>query len=162
MRGLTVAAKEQSRIQVLNGVLEGEVTVVEAARLMGVRERHAWRLLAMYRKERAAAVAHGNRGRKPSTTTCPRTKQRVMALAKGRHNPQARHGPYYSLTRAEKGKTRSRYLKAEQVPLARQQVEAGREFRANVKTYWQACEQWADAQLEGAKTASQEAAQKGA
>ena len=78
-----MTTKEQSRIQVLNGVIEGQVTVVEAAGLMGVSERHAWRLLAAYREEGAAAVAHGNRGRKPSTTTCPSTQQRVMELAKG-------------------------------------------------------------------------------
>jgi len=78
------------------------------------------------------------------------------------HDPQARHGPYYSLTRAEGGKTRSRYLTAEQAALARQQVEAGREFRTHVEAYWQACEQWADAQLEEPEAASQEAAKKGA
>ena len=78
-----MTTKEQSRIQVLNGVLEREVTVAEAAGLMGVSERHAWRLLAAYRKEGAAAVAHGNRGRKPATTTCPRTQQKVMELADG-------------------------------------------------------------------------------
>ena len=96
-----------SRIQVLNGVIEGKVGG-RSGRADGSERAPCVAILAMYRKERAAAVAHGNRGRKPSTTTCPRTKQRVMALAKGRHNPQARHGPYYSLTRAEKGKTRSR------------------------------------------------------
>lgn len=63
------------------------------------------------------------------------------------HDAQARHGPYYSLTRVEGGKTRSRYLSAEQAALARQQVEAGQAFRQQVEAYWQACEQWADAQL---------------
>ena len=37
--------REQSRIQVLNGVIEGEVTVAEAAVLMGVSERHGWACL---------------------------------------------------------------------------------------------------------------------
>ena len=50
---------------------------------MGVSQRHGWRLLAAYRKEGPAAVAHGNRGRKPATTTCPRTQQKVMELAEG-------------------------------------------------------------------------------
>ena len=36
MRGLTLTTKEQSRIQVLNGVIEGKVTVVQSAKLMGV------------------------------------------------------------------------------------------------------------------------------
>jgi hypothetical protein len=75
-------------------------------------------------------------------------------------DPQARHGPYYSLTRAEEGKTKSRYLTAEQAALARGQVEAGQQFRKHVEEYWQACEQWADAQLEAAQAASQEAAPK--
>jgi hypothetical protein len=75
-------------------------------------------------------------------------------------DPKARHGPYYSLTRAKGGKTRSRYLTAEQAELAREQVEAGQEFRKQVEGYWQACEQWADAQLEDSEAASQEAAKK--
>ena len=37
MRGLTLTNKEQSRIHVLNGVLEGKVTVGQAAGLMDVR-----------------------------------------------------------------------------------------------------------------------------
>ena len=78
-----MTTKEQSRIQVLNGVMEGKVRVAKASGLMGVSERHGWRLLAAYRKEGPAAVAHGNRGRKPATTTCPRTQQRVMELAEG-------------------------------------------------------------------------------
>ena len=83
MKGLTLTTKEQSRIQVLNGVLEGKVTAVEAAGLMEVSERHTWRLLAAYRKEGPVAVAHGNRGRKPATTTCLGTQQKVRELAEG-------------------------------------------------------------------------------
>jgi hypothetical protein len=77
------------------------------------------------------------------------------------HDPEARHGPYYSLTRAERGKTRSRYLTAEQATMARRQIEAGREFRKQVEAYWQACEKWGDAQLEAPEAATQEAAKKG-
>ena len=73
----------------------------------------------------------------------------------------ARHGPYYSLTRAEGGKAQSRYMTAEQAAVARQQVEAGQRFRKDVEAYWQACEQWADAQLEPSEAASQEAVKKG-
>ena len=81
MRGLRLTDREQRRTQVLNGVLDGEVTVGVAAGLMGVSERHAWRLLAAYRKEGAAAMAHGNRDRKPKTATSPETIQIVRQLA---------------------------------------------------------------------------------
>ena len=78
------------------------------------------------------------------------------------HDPQARHGPYYSLTRAEGGKTHSRYLAPEQAALAQGQVEEGQRFRRRLEAYWQACEQWADAQLASPEAASPEAAKKGA
>ena len=72
----------------------------------------------------------------------------------------ARHGPYYSVSRVVKGRTQSRWLDAEQAKVVRQQVDAGQEFRKHVESYWQACEQWADAQL--AEAASEtEAAKKG-
>jgi len=76
--------------------------------------------------------------------------------------PEARHGPYYSLSRVVKGRTRSRWLDAEQAKTVRQQLEAGQEFRKHVEAYWQACEQWADARLDAPEAASQEAAKKGA
>jgi len=63
-------------------------------------------------------------------------------------DPAARHGPYHSLTRGVGGQTQSRWLTAEQVAVARRQVEAGQQFRAQVEAYWAACEAWADAQLE--------------
>jgi hypothetical protein len=63
-------------------------------------------------------------------------------------NPKARHGPYHSLTQAVEGKTRSRFLTDEQAPVALQQIAAGRMFREHIDAYWEACEQWADAQLE--------------
>jgi len=75
---------------------------------------------------------------------------------------QARHGPYYSLTRIEGGKTHSRYLSAQQAALARQQIKAGQAFRRRVEDYWEACEQWADAQLSETEIASREEVKKGA
>jgi hypothetical protein len=63
---------------------------------------------------------------------------------------QARHGPYFSLTRNQDGRTQSRRLTAEQADRAREQLAAGRAFREQVEALWRACEQWADAELEDA------------
>jgi len=82
MRTLTLTTKEQKRLQVLTGVLDGKVSVREASGLMGVSERHAWRLRAAFRREGAAAVAHGNRGRTPTITTDPAIRERVRDLAR--------------------------------------------------------------------------------
>ncbi len=58
MKGLTLSAKEQNRLQALNGVMSGQWCVSEAAQVLGESERHGWRLLAAYKKEGAAALAH--------------------------------------------------------------------------------------------------------
>jgi transposase len=52
---------------------------------MGVSERHGWRILAAYRKEGAAALAHGNRGRTPINAIPLALCQQVVALAKERY-----------------------------------------------------------------------------
>jgi len=58
----------------------------EAAKVMGVSERHGWRILAAYRKEGAAALAHGNRGRTPANVTSLVIREQVVTLAKGRYS----------------------------------------------------------------------------
>jgi len=73
----------------------------------------------------------------------------------------ARHGPYYSVVRVVAGQTRSRHVPSSQADLLRQQVEAGQQFRKLVEAYWEACEQWADAQLDEAHATSSAVAQKG-
>ena len=74
-------------------------------------------------------------------------------------SPQARHGPYYSLTRASHGKTNSRLLSAEQSKLASEQIDVGREFREQIEAFWQACEQWANEELERDDSAAARAAE---
>jgi len=76
-------------------------------------------------------------------------------------DPNARHGPYFVLTRGVKQTTRSRFLTAAQAQLARTQVARGAEFREQIEQYWQACERWADTELKAA-AAEDEAAKKGA
>ena len=75
--------------------------------------------------------------------------------------PTARHGPYYSLTRTVGGRTQSRLVPAAQTALVRQQIAAGQQFRRHVTAFWDACERWADAQLEAPEAAPPEVAQKG-
>lgn len=86
MRGLTLTTREQTRLQVLNAVLERRWSMREAAEVLGVSERQGWRLLAAYREEGAAALAHGNRGRVPPNATPAATRQRVVALAQERYD----------------------------------------------------------------------------
>ena len=72
----------------------------------------------------------------------------------------ARHGPYYSLTRTVDGRTQSRFVPAAQAARVREQIAAGQQFRRHVEDLWGACEHWADAQLEHGQAAPK-AAEKG-
>ena len=85
MEGLTLSRKEQGRVRALNQVLEGVWRVDEAARVMGISERHGWRLLAAYRKKGVKAVAHGNRGRRPPNAATEELRDKVRVLARERY-----------------------------------------------------------------------------
>ncbi|MDO8733260.1 MAG: ISNCY family transposase, partial [Actinomycetota bacterium] len=67
---------------VLNQVLRREITGREAGTLMGVSVRHMRRLLAAYREEGAAALAHGNRGQRPVNATPQEVRDHVITLAR--------------------------------------------------------------------------------
>ena len=77
--------KEQTRLQVLNSVLADQVPVCQAAEVLGVSECHMRRILAAHRKEGAAALAHGNRGRRPANTTTETKMTYVVQLARTRY-----------------------------------------------------------------------------
>jgi hypothetical protein len=74
------------------------------------------------------------------------------------HDPEARHGPYFSLTRKVGGRTRTRLVSAGEAVVVRRQIDDGRSFRTDVEAYWQACERCADDELEGVRA---EQAEKG-
>lgn len=82
MKGLTLNQVEQARLAILNRVLEKQVTMKEAAHLLGLSERHTWRMLAAYRKDGAPAIAHGNRGRAPANGTPKNISEKVVFLAR--------------------------------------------------------------------------------
>ena len=77
--------REQARLQVLNSLLAEHMTIEQASTLMGVSIRHTWRILAAYRKDGAAALAHGHRGRRAPNTISEATKAAVLHLARTRY-----------------------------------------------------------------------------
>ena len=86
MENVTLNQREQTRLQTLNSLLADYMTIDQAATLMGVSARHTWRLLAAYRKEGAAALAHGHRGRRAPNTTPEKTKAEALRLARTRYS----------------------------------------------------------------------------
>jgi transposase len=82
---VTLNQEEQRRVLVLNEVISGRLTAGRAGELLELSERQVWRILAAYRKEGAAAVAHGNRGRKPMNTLEEALRERVLELARTKY-----------------------------------------------------------------------------
>ena len=83
MRKETVSlnGKEQQRAMVLNQVERRALTGQQAAVLVGLSLRQVRRILARYRREGVAALAHGNRGGSPAHRISESTKKRVVALS---------------------------------------------------------------------------------
>ena len=85
MEQVTLTQREQTRLQVLNSLLAGHMTTEQAATLIGVSACHTRRILAAYRQEGAAALAHGNRGRRPANATPETMAADVVVLARTRN-----------------------------------------------------------------------------
>jgi len=79
---VTLNRKEQRRLVVLNQVEIGKMIGKEAAEVLDLSLRHVRRILAAYRKEGAAALAHGNRGRKPHHALDESLRRQVLELAR--------------------------------------------------------------------------------
>ena len=78
---MTLNKKEQKRLMVLNQVETGKIVGREVAEVLELSLRHVRRILAAYRKEGVAAIAHGNRGRKPPHTLDAGVRKLVLELA---------------------------------------------------------------------------------
>jgi transposase len=82
---VTLNSKEQKRLMVLNQLETGRITGDQAAKLTQVSLRHLKRILAAYREDGVAALAHGNRGRKPPNTLDEELKKQVLELAQKKY-----------------------------------------------------------------------------
>ena len=86
MENVTLNKQEQTRFQILNSLLADHMTIDQADTLMGVSTRHTWRLLAAYRKDGTAALAHSHRGRRAPNATPEKTKAEALRLARTRYS----------------------------------------------------------------------------
>jgi transposase len=80
---ISLTTEEQRRVRILTHLLRGDLTIEDAAGLLGVSIRHAWRLRARVLAEGPAALAHGNRGRASPRRVSASVWERVVELAKG-------------------------------------------------------------------------------
>ena len=81
---------EEARRYVLAGVMAGDLRASQAAEILGISERHAWRLLGAYRTRGVASLEHGNRGRRPHNAVPAVVASAVVRFASTRY-PGANH-----------------------------------------------------------------------
>lgn len=81
----TLTMREEKRLEVIQRVFRGELTVVEAALVVGVSERQCYRIKARVTKRGARGVVHGNRGRPSKRKVKEKAVQRIVELAKGKY-----------------------------------------------------------------------------
>ena len=94
--------QEQARLQVLNSILAEHMTTEQAAEILGVSTRHTRRILAAYKEDGAAALAHGNRGRRPHNATSEMEEADVLYLSRTRYEG-AKHTHLSELLREREG-----------------------------------------------------------
>jgi hypothetical protein len=78
---ITMTRANQRRLMILNQVAAGAPVNAEGASLLGLSVRQLQRVRAASRKTGAAALSHGNRGRRPSNALEPGVVDRVLELA---------------------------------------------------------------------------------
>jgi transposase len=81
----TLTMQDEKRIEVIQRVFRGELTVGSAAVLLGISERQCYRIKGRVREHGAKGVIHGNRGRCCKRKVKEKTVSRVVALARGKY-----------------------------------------------------------------------------
>src|SRR4030095_12596979 len=81
----TLTMREEKRLEVIQRVFRGELTVVEAGVVIGGRERQCYRIKARVTKRGAKGGGHGRRGRACEAKPKEKEVKRVVELAKGKY-----------------------------------------------------------------------------
>jgi transposase len=83
----TLTMQDEKRIEIIQRVYRGELTMGKAALLLGISERQCYRIKRRVSngKEGPKGVIHGNRGRPCKRKVKEKTVRRVVELARGKY-----------------------------------------------------------------------------
>jgi len=81
----TLTMKEEKRLEIIQRVYRGDLTVGRAALVLGVSERQCYRIKARVGKIGAKGIVHGNRGRACKHKTEDETVKQIVELARGKY-----------------------------------------------------------------------------
>src|SRR2546428_11390071 len=101
---ITLPQHAQQQLLVLNALEGAELTMAEAARLLGRSPRQVRRLRAAYRARGPAALVHGNRGRRSARRLADALRERGVRVATTTY-AGANHLHFQELTDAGRNRT---------------------------------------------------------
>ena len=81
----TLTMRDEKRLDVIQRVFRSDLTVEQAAVVLGVSERQCYRIKARVSKAGAKGVIHGNRGRRCKRKIKEKVVKRIVELAKGKY-----------------------------------------------------------------------------
>jgi len=81
----TLTMRDEKRLEIIQRVFRGELTVVEAALVLGVSDRQCYRIKGRVSEQGAKGVVHGNRGRPSKRKIKEKTVKRIVELARGKY-----------------------------------------------------------------------------
>ncbi len=82
---MLLTMKEKTRVEAVQALMDGRLTVAQAAHVLNLSERHVYRALAAARERGLAGLVHGNRGRAPWNKSDEARWTRVLRLARDRY-----------------------------------------------------------------------------
>src|ERR1044072_5470732 len=81
----TLTMQDEKRIEIIQRVFRGELTVLRAAVVLGISERQCYRIKRRGRPQGAKGGIHGNRGRPCKRRGQEKIVRRVVELARGKY-----------------------------------------------------------------------------
>ena len=81
----TLTMQDEKRIEIIQRVFRGELTVVKAAVILGISERQCYRIKQRVHQDGVKGVIHGNRGRPCRHKVKEKIVRRVVELAQGKY-----------------------------------------------------------------------------
>jgi len=81
----TLTMRDEKRLELIQRVFRSEITVSQAALVLGISERQCYRIKARVKQIGAKGVVHGNRGRRCKRKIKEKLVKRIVELAKGKY-----------------------------------------------------------------------------
>lgn len=81
----TLTMRDEKRIEIIQRVFRGELTVIKAAVILGISERQCYRIKQRVHNEGVKGVIHRNRGRPCERKIKEKTVRRIVELAQGKY-----------------------------------------------------------------------------